>query len=58
VSKRQAALWAAQELPQWSALIKDALAWRAAQDDAAVDHDATFPETLQFVRFVIAQIDL
>jgi predicted nucleotidyltransferase len=56
VSKRQAARWAKQELPQWSALIENALLWRAAWRDEGVDHDATFPETLRFVQFMIAQI--
>jgi hypothetical protein len=56
VSKRQAALWAAQELPQWSALINDALVWRAARNDATVNHDATFAETVRFVQFIIAHI--
>jgi hypothetical protein len=56
VSKRQAALWVAQELPQWSGLIENAFLWRAAWRDEGVDHDATFPETLRFVQFMIAQI--
>jgi hypothetical protein len=43
VSKRKAAEWAAQELPQWSDLIKSALLWRAAWRDETVDHAATFP---------------
>ena len=30
VSKRQAALWAQEELPEWSGLIRSALAWREA----------------------------
>jgi hypothetical protein len=56
VSKRKAAEWAAQQLPQWSGLIKSALLWRAAWRDDTVDHAATFPETLRFVQFMIAQI--
>ena len=56
VSKRKAAEWAAQELPEWSHLIQSALLWRAAWRDDAVDHTATFPETLRFVQFVIARI--
>jgi predicted nucleotidyltransferase len=56
VSKRQAALWAAKELPQWSSLIENALLWRQAWRDETVDHDATFPETLRFVQFLIDQI--
>jgi predicted nucleotidyltransferase len=56
VSKRQAAEWVAQQLPEWSALIENAFLWRAAWRDEGVDHDATFPETLKFVQFMIAQI--
>jgi len=56
VSKRKAAEWAGQELPQWSSLIKNALQWRAAWRDDAIDHAATFPETLRFVQFMIARI--
>lgn len=55
-SKKQAALWAAQALPEWSSLINSALAWRTAWRDQDVDHEATFPETLRFVHFVIDQI--
>jgi predicted nucleotidyltransferase len=56
VSKRQAAEWAAQELPEWSHLIQSALLWRASWRDDAVDPAATFPETLRFVPFMIARI--
>ena len=56
VSKRKAAEWAVQEMPQWSELIKSALLWRAAWRDDTVDHAATFPETLRFVQFMIARI--
>ncbi len=56
VSKRKAAEWAAQELPEWSGLINNALLWRSAWRDTNVDAVATFPETLRFVQFVIARI--
>lgn len=56
VSKRQAALWVMQKLPQWSRLIESAFLWRAAWRDQDVDHAATFPETLRFVQFIIALI--
>jgi predicted nucleotidyltransferase len=56
VSKRQAALWAQQALPEWSSLIKNALVWREAYRDEEVDHEATFPETLRFVHAIIAKI--
>ena len=49
VSKKLAALWAEKELPAWSSLIQRALIWR----DEDVDHDATLPETLRFIHFVL-----
>ena len=52
-SKKQAALWVAQEFPTWSSLIHNALLWRQAYRDDNVDHDATRPETLHFVNFAI-----
>jgi predicted nucleotidyltransferase len=52
VSKKQAALWAQQELPEWSTLIQNALKWRADWRNENVDHDATFAETQRFVYFV------
>jgi len=56
VSKHRAAAWAQEKLPEWSALIQDALRWRTAWRDDNVDHTATFPETLRFVQFAIRQI--
>jgi hypothetical protein len=54
VSKRQAALWAKTELPQWAALIDNALLWRQAQwNQEGVDHAATLPETRRFVEYVV-----
>ncbi len=55
-SKRQAALWAQEELPQWSGLIQSALAWREAWREQQVDHAATRAETIRFVNFVRHQI--
>ena len=55
-SKKQAALWAQRELPQWASLIEAALKWRKAWRDGDVDHEATFPETVRFVHFVVDQI--
>ncbi|KKL07854.1 hypothetical protein LCGC14_2581820, partial [marine sediment metagenome] len=55
-SKLRAAAWAAEQLSEWSPLIANALAWRAASDDRDVDHDATFPETVRFVQFVVGQV--
>jgi predicted nucleotidyltransferase len=51
-SKRQAALWAQEELPQWSGLIQSALAWREAWRERQVDHSATHAEAIRFVNFV------
>jgi predicted nucleotidyltransferase len=53
VSKKQAAAWALEELPDWSALIQKALVWRAGP---RVGGEATYPETEQFVQYVISQI--
>ena len=55
-SKRQAALWAQEEFPEWSRLIQGALGWRQAWSDEHVDHVATRAETVQFVKFVSDQI--
>ncbi len=52
-SKKKAALWAQKELPEWSGLIQDALAWRAAWRDPQSDQDAaTRAETIRFVKHV------
>ncbi len=56
VSKKQAARWAQECYPQWSSLIQNALAWRAAWRDEAAKHEATLPETVRFVHFAIEQI--
>jgi len=55
-SKRQAALWAQEEFPEWSRLIQGALEWRQAWRDEHVDHAATRAETMQFIKFVSDQI--
>jgi hypothetical protein len=57
VSKKQAAIWAQKELPEWSQLIQNALAWREAWRDDDVDHEVTYPETVEFVMFVRDQIE-
>jgi hypothetical protein len=53
VSKKQAALWTARALPEWSALISNALVWRKAWRDEQVDSEATLPETLRFVHAIL-----
>ncbi|MEA2572842.1 MAG: hypothetical protein QOH93_140 [Chloroflexia bacterium] len=55
-SKKQAALWAKRELPEWSTLINNALLWREAWRDEDVDAEATFPETVRFVHYVVDRI--
>jgi predicted nucleotidyltransferase len=55
VSKKQAALWAEKEFPEWASLFQNALLWREAKRDEDVEHDATFPDTLRFVRFAIGE---
>ncbi len=56
VSKRQAALWAKAQLPQWAALIDNALRWRQESRSAEADGAATVAETKRFVLFVIDRI--
>ena len=55
-SKRQAALWAQQEFPEWSRLIQDAFTWRQAWREEHIDHSATRAETKQFIDFANNQI--
>ena len=55
-SKRQAALWAQEELPQRSRLIQSALAWREAWREQQIDQAATRAETIRFVNFVRDEI--
>jgi hypothetical protein len=55
-SKKQAAEWAMQQMPEWDELIQNALAWRKAWRTAVPDPDATLPETKRFVHAVIDRI--
>lgn len=57
VSKKQAALWAAQALPEWTSLIQNALLWREEYQNAEVDHNSTFPETVRFVEFMMGRME-
>jgi predicted nucleotidyltransferase len=53
VSKKQAALWAQKQLPQWASLIQNALEWRlAAKLAEPIDDEATFAEAKRFVHYV------
>ncbi len=54
VSKKRAALWAQAYLPQWAPLIRRAWSWRG-QDEVA-DDEATFPEVVRFVHYVIGRV--
>jgi hypothetical protein len=55
-SKRQAALWAQREMPQWSGLIGSALAWRQAWRDEDTGDAAAHAEAIRFVDFVRERI--
>jgi hypothetical protein len=55
-SKRGAASWAQEMLPEWSDLIQNALAWRQAWREENVDHASTQAETARFVHIVRDQI--
>lgn len=55
-SKKQAALWAQDELPQWSGLIQSALTWREAWREQQTEPSATGSETIRFVNFVREQV--
>jgi hypothetical protein len=57
VSKKQATQWAEKEFPEWASLIQNALLWREAWRDENVDHEATFQDTLGFVRFMIRECE-
>ena len=56
VSKRQAALWVQDEVPEWSGLIRGALEWRKAWREEQVDHAETYPESLRFINVMRDQI--
>jgi predicted nucleotidyltransferase len=52
VSKKQAALWAQKELPEWAGLIQNAFMWREDSRNTQIDQTVTYPETAEFVNFV------
>lgn len=56
VSKRQAAVWAADAFPAWSSVIRHALAWYEANAEPEVDLAATRATTLRFARFATGLI--
>lgn len=54
VSKREAARWASQELPEHAGLIRDALEWRArSRGGLRIDGTATRATTARFVEMVL-----
>lgn len=56
ISKRQAAAWAAERLPEHAPLIASALEWRANASDTSADPAASFPAAERLVRLLLAQI--
>jgi len=57
VSKKKAAVWAKKQLPGYALLIENALKWRADSKNDAIDHEATYPITVEFVNCVIDLIE-
>jgi predicted nucleotidyltransferase len=56
LSKLKAAQWAANELPEWAALINNALVWRREWRDNSVDHAATLDQTRRCLAFFIQEV--
>jgi hypothetical protein len=56
ISKRQAALWTANELPEWFTLIQDAVSWRQARREAGQNGEATYDVTWVFVDLMVKLI--
>ncbi len=56
VSKKRAAEWAMQALPEKAGQIRKALQWRDESRKGNVDGQATYAETVEFVNFVIDKI--
>lgn len=52
-SKEAAASWAQQVLPEWAALIRDALVWRRSPSAAEGEQPPTVAQTTRFVMFVV-----
>jgi len=56
VSKKQAALWAADQFPEWASLLKKTLVWRVVGHGDPTDPAAVYPDFQRLVRFLVAQI--
>jgi predicted nucleotidyltransferase len=57
VSKKKAAQWAKDQIPSYAWLIENALKWRADCRNDAIDHEITYPITVEFVNYVIDLIE-
>jgi predicted nucleotidyltransferase len=55
-SKKQAALWAQDYLPQWTPLIQQSLDWLSERGEDGSDDGAGFQETVRFVHYVADRI--
>ena len=55
-SKKQAALWAAERLPEWAPLILQSLDWLSERREDETGDDAGFHETVRFVHYVADRI--
>lgn len=56
LSKRKAAAWAAEQLPEWAETIENALLWREQWKDRNVDPAATLENTRRFAQFMTEKI--
>lgn len=56
-SKRKAAAWAAEQLPEWAATIQNALLWRDQWKDTNVDPAATLENTRRFAQDLSDRIE-
>lgn len=51
VSKKESALWAEKEIPEWSSVIQQALVWRDGPKHSP-PNEVFYPKTVQFVEYV------
>ena len=56
VSKKQSALWAAAQFPEWAWLIEKTLLWRVVGQGQSDDPALIYPEACRLVAFLVAQI--
>jgi protein-tyrosine-phosphatase len=56
VSKKKAAVWAKEQIQSYAWLIEDALKWRADYKNDTINHEETYPITVEFVNHVIDKI--